>query len=88
MISSSAAFAGRVRRRRGRQRLVHEAEQVDEVLLVWLDVEDASGELTAPCRLAQQRSARACPSGCSPPPACQQIFDPLCSVTAVVVPGS
>ena len=70
MISSSAALPGRVRDCvERRQRLVDEAEQVDEVLLVGLDVEDARRELVARRRLVQQaQRADACRSGCSPPP--------------------
>ena len=56
MISSSAALPGRVARRvERRERLVHEAEQFDEVLLVRLDVEDAGRVLAARGRLVQQR---------------------------------
>src|SRR5688572_4966865 len=42
------------RRVEGGQRLVDEAKEVDEVLLVWLEVEDPGGVLATRRRLVQQ----------------------------------
>ena len=54
MISSSAALPGRVLDSGSDERLVHDAEQLHEVLLVGLDVDDARGELASGRVLVQQ----------------------------------